>query len=236
MQTSRLKNLISVSLCLLVSAGCAISLFDGYHPAVRHEIETDQHVFWFRDESAQSLFTASFDFRNDHFSGLMVFHPIPDSGYRMILLTQFGLKVFDLEYAQETGFVIHYIMPSLDRKSVIRLLQNDLGLLPAYPVRMQEARPFFDGKTGSLVMQERGNRKVYDCFISDETGKIYRIVQSSRLFRQVQVDYYSTGGTRLDSVAIKHYRSKLNIKLIRINEITTPADGQAVSDRGFAAR
>lgn len=184
----------------------------------------DQNVFWFRDDAAYMLFTASLDIRKNHFSGLMVFNPMPEDGYRMIFLTEFGLKVFDMEFAQETGFMVHYIMPAMDRKTLVKLLQNDLGLLPAYPVQIQSTRPMRDRRTDVPVFQAKAGREKYDCFIREDTGKLERIIQSSRLFRKVQVDYFSTGGNRLDSVSIKHLHMKLNIKLTQIDEIPTAAE------------
>ena len=191
-------------------------------------IEMDPHAFWFRNDSVHMLFTASFDMKKDHFSGLLVFNPLPENGYRMVFMTEFGLKIFDMEYASETGFVVHYCIPSLNRRFIISLLQNDLGLLPGVPGHVQSARILYDRKSDSMIMQVRDKGTRYDCFIGEGTNKVYRIIRSSRLFRKVQVDYFSSDGTRLDAVSIAHYHIKLNIKLSRIDEITAPADGQAL--------
>lgn len=198
---------------------------------MQQEIKLDPYTFWLRDDSAHTLFTASFDIRKNHFSGLMVFNPLPGDGYRVIFLTEFGLKIFDMEYAPETEYTMHYVMPALDRKGMIRLLQNDLMLLPAYAIGTKEIIPMVDRRSGTLVMQAKEKGHKYDCLIDENSGKVNRIIQSSRLFRKVEVNYFSSGGNRLDSVIIRHYHMKLNIKLIHIDEIPTPADGQALSGR-----
>jgi hypothetical protein len=83
------------------------------------------------------LFTMEIDFRKNHFSGLLLVKQTGDGQYRMVFNTHFGMGVFDVEVSRD-AFMVHSCLEVLNRKHLLRLLENDLRTFYryAFPDRM----------------------------------------------------------------------------------------------------
>jgi hypothetical protein len=98
-------------------------------------------VSWFRTDSDHLLMRTQIDMMKKHFSGLMVIKALPDEGYRLIFLTEVGLKIFDMEFSSGKLVQVHYMLDAMNKKVIVKTLSGDLGmmLMPVDPVQMSRS-------------------------------------------------------------------------------------------------
>lgn len=220
MRIFHVRSLVFISILLLLPGGCAVFFFDPYLQYGYDDAGWDATSLWFQDDSTYGLFNTTIDMRKNHYTGLMVINPLPDKGHRVVFMTEFGMKIFDMEFTGGDVFKLHYFMDVLNRKTVVRTLRNDIGLIVRNEIGDHFYSVLYDRQTGNKVIRVRKERKRYYYAVDDETNKITSVIHTSPLFRKVKADFYSAGGERLDSVILDHYNMKLNIKLTQIDAIT----------------
>jgi hypothetical protein len=99
---------------------------------------------------------------------------MPEHTFRIVFTNELGMKFFDLEIGPKES-IVHFCYPSLNRKSLLKLLANDFRLLlfPRDPVmRMKELRSGDPSQKRFAVTSRKGSfYYLYD----RESGKIIRI-------------------------------------------------------------
>lgn len=151
-------------------------------------------------------------------------NPLPVDGHRVIFMTEFGLKVFDMEFSSAEGFNLYYCMAALNRKPVIKTLRNDIGLITGNERADCPPSALCNEKAGETVYKFKINRNRYYYTVDNETLKISSVLQTSPLFKKVRIEFYGAGGNRPDSVTLEHYNTTLIIKLAHINGIIKTSD------------
>lgn len=214
------RNLFLISLTFL-STSCSLSLFPGYHPHKAHQGTVP--TSWFQADSGHFLFNAQIELMKNHFSGLMVIKPEPVS-YRVVFLSEVGLKLIDLELLHNGQVKVHYVLESMDRKSLIRTLVNDMnlmllnGLEEQSPVILEEK-----GSADIICRYKSGGRKHY-YYLRDPLGKPYQGKQTACLNNKVRADFFGNPVSGPDSIRINHYNFRLSIRLNSINPYTHAAE------------
>jgi len=199
---------------------CSFTVFNGY----RHngQYSGGKPVSWFRQDTGVVVFNTTIDMMKHHFSGLMVIKPLPDDAYRVIFITEVGLKIFDMEFTRRE-VIIHYFMEAMNKKALVNTLTHDIGLVLMTEHAAQTPAALREKSSGATVLKyrENGRRNYYRL---DETGKTNKIVQTGCILNKVQADFYSTGNNRVDSICIAHYHMNLLIKLSRISNTAGNAE------------
>lgn len=198
----------------LIMNSCTFGLLEGYRKTEQVSITP---VSWFKTDADHLLMNSTIDVMKNHFSGLMVIKSLPDSSYRVVFLTEVGLKIFDMEFVPGEAVKVHYFMDALNKKILITTLSADLKLLL---IQLEE-----DGKT--IEYDSSSSKKMirykYKCTrdyyeIAALTGKPARAYRVSGISKKARVDYYSSDGVQIDSVNIVHYHLDLRIGMHLINE------------------
>src|SRR4030042_6019263 len=128
MHPYHLKNLVLSSLCFLLLSGCSFSLINNFQ-RISEAAVNNNVIPWFQGDTNRFLFYTNIDIYKNHFGGLMVIKPFTENSHRVLFITEVGIKIFDMELFRNGDFILHYCMDALNRKSVIRTLKNDIGLL-----------------------------------------------------------------------------------------------------------
>lgn len=195
-------------------------MFNGY----RHNgpYNGEKPVSWFRQDTGLTVFNTTIDLMKRHFSGLMVVKPLPEGDYRVVFITEVGLKIFDMSFTRE-GVIVHYIMEAMNKKALVNTLKRDIGLILIQEHGDQVPVLLHERSSGAPVLKysENSRRNYYRL---NGTGNINGIVQSGRFLNKVKADFYSAAGYRVDSILIAHYHMNLHMKLIRISNITGHAE------------
>lgn len=201
---------------LLLFSGCSLSLFPGYHPL------TDSRavfpVSWFQSDSGHFLFNTKIDLMRDHFSGLMVIKPENGKSYRVVFLTEVGLKVFDMEFMPGGQMKVHYIVDAINRKMLINKLSNDLSLVLMNGMSAIQFDILSHKDSKDIIFRyNHGNKRNY-YFLNGTNNQPYLARQTAGLANKVRVSFFGNPVTGIDSLKIKHDNFRLNINLYRINE------------------
>jgi hypothetical protein len=202
-----------VILCLFLNS-CTFGLLEGYR-------KTDQvspaPVSWFRTDADHLLLNTAIDVMKNHFSGLMVIKSLPDGGFRVVFITEVGMKIFDLELIPGEKVKVHYFMDALNKKILVRTLSGDLEFMLVLPPE-NEKPIVYDGPSAHKIVRFK-HKRIRDYYeISPVTGKPFKAWKLSGTSKKAVVDYHSSDGVQIDSVNIVHYHVNLRIGMQLINE------------------
>lgn len=122
-----MNYLLCLSLWLLLLTSCSPSLTKGFHREGKQLVGKEQLPPMI--EAPQlSRYGMTIDFRDKHFSGLLLIKQSADKSYRIVLSTHFGLSIFDFELTPDT-FVVHHCAEPLRKKKLLSLLHSDFTVL-----------------------------------------------------------------------------------------------------------
>lgn len=193
---------------------CSFGLLKGYEKAGQGSVLP---VSWFNTGSEHMLMNTTIDVKKNHFSGIMVIKTLADTGYRVVFLTEVGLKIFDLEFISGKPVKVYYFMEALNKKILIRTLSSDLGLMLIQAVANEKPVVYETSSAGKIVKyKQKGERSYYE--VSPATHKPFHAYRVSGISKKARIDYYSKGGMQIDSVNILHYHVNLRIGMHFINE------------------
>ena len=208
------KGLPLLIIPLFFLSSCSFGLLEGYRKTEQVSITP---VSWFKTDSDHLLMNTTIDVMKNHFSGLTVIKSLSNGGFRVVFMTEVGLKIFDMEFIPGKPVQVYYFMDALDKKILVKTLSADLKLMLIQP--QENGKPLlYDSGSGKLMARYTHKRKRDYYEISRVTGKPVQAYQVSRTSKKARVDYYSTGGIQIDSVKIVHYNVNLRIGMHLINE------------------
>jgi hypothetical protein len=199
---------------LFCSSGCSFGLLEGYRKSEQADVIP---VSWFKTNAEHLLMNTTIDMMKNHFSGIMVIKSIADSGYRVVFLTEVGLKIFDMEFVSGKPAKVYYFMDVLNRKILVKTLSADIKLIL---MQTEEDRNtvVYENSPGLKMVKYKYNGTTDYYEISTLTGKPVHAYQVSGTSKKARVDYYSRNGMQIDSVSLVHYHIKLRIGMHLINE------------------
>lgn len=214
-----MKNLVLISLCLLLLSGCSLFLFKDLHMISRTPDERQDVLSWFQGDADRYLYQATIDIYGNHFSGLLIIKPFSEDSYRTLFITQLGIKIFDMEFFSGGDFKLHYCLDELNRRSIIKTLRNDISLMLENVSKTGRIKIMQEGQTGRMIIKFKGKTGVRYCLIDDKSNKINELIQTRCLLKKLNIRFYSSEGIEPDSISISNYINKLNIHLKKLNEI-----------------
>lgn len=195
---------------VVLVAGCR-SVYKGLQP-VNGEVNC---IRQFSPQFTSTLYSTQVDILKHHLSGLLFFKQMPDSSIRVVFANEMGFKFFDFEFDKQGNFTKHYLMAKMDRKAVVKTLQQDFALVLLRP-DLQQAHVATDNRYRYIVVPtEKGN----NYYITDTAcTKLVRIEKSSRRKPAVTVwmQHYSNGVP--DTIHIRHEHFKFNISLQKVEK------------------
>lgn len=208
------KGFLLPGILIIFLNSCSFGLLEGYHKTAQASIEP---VSWFKTDSDHVLMNTTIDVIKKHFSGLMVIKSQPDNGYRVVFLTEIGMKIFDMELVPDKPVRVHYFMEALNKEILVKTLSADMKLLLVLPEK--DEKPVVYESSSALKMvkyKNKGLRNYYE--ISPLTARPVHAFQVSGTSRKVRIEYYSKDGEKIDSVNIVHEHVNLRIGMHLINE------------------
>jgi hypothetical protein len=167
------------------------------------------------------LYQSSIDIFKNHFSGLLFIKPLEDKSYRILFITEVGIKIFDMEFFKSGDFKLHYCLDELNRNSIIKILRNDLSLMLYNFAENGETKMMKDKNTGRMIIKSKDYNGTRYCIINNKTNKADELIQTGSLMNKMSIKFHSTTGVQPDSINISHYHLKLNIDLNKLNETGT---------------
>ena len=156
--------------------------------------------------------------REKHFTGLMIIKPLGGEAYRVVFITEVGLKIFDLEFTTRDKVKVYYVMDGLNRNAIIKSLARDFSLMMMIVPEGEKRLYLYNRDTGDTVLKfkDKGRRNYYH-FPAGE-GRASEAVQTGCMLKKARAMFYGSPVTGIDSVMITHYNIDLHLQMFRIIE------------------
>jgi hypothetical protein len=160
------------------------------------------------------LFKTSIDLGNRHFSGLFLLKALPDSSTRVVFLSELGLNLLDMSYRQGC-FQVHSVKEFLDRKMIIRTLQEDFRalLLDLSELKRYELECKMDEELEAEVLRVRHRQGKSSYWYRDQS-RTYRIRNKNGLFRMTDIRIDRDPGLE---IAMRHKGMRLQIQMREVD-------------------
>jgi len=165
------------------------------------------------DTFSTVLFKAGVDVYGRYFSGLLFIKAIDStSSYRLIMTTETGLQLFDLELMPDR-MIIHACMEKMNRKAVMKIIESDFRLLlEKYEAHKAQAL-LTDKARLHTVYRFRDGKKLTYFFIENKTGYLDRIERASPWYKKVTVLPEPDENAKPNTIRFMHHDARLEIKL-----------------------
>jgi len=201
---------------LLLLSSCSVSLFPGYkHAPNTHYIEP---LSWFQSDSGHFLFNTRVDLIRNHLTGLMVAKETGRDTFRVVMITEVGLKLFDFEFTPDHTMKVHFIIDAMDRRILIKTLSEDIGMLLMHPASGTNDRAILQDKKGNIIYRYRDHCKKTYYFHTEDSSLPYYAERMKGISRKATVEFFGNQANGPDSVKLAHDNISLNIHLYRILE------------------
>jgi hypothetical protein len=161
-----------------------------------------------------SWYDASIDVVGKHLSGLLLIKEMPDRSTRIVFTNEAGIKFLDFEFPEKGGFKVHHILKQMDKKPVIRLLQNDFSLLLGIPFRAAEWKSW---KRENEIFFGASQKNETAYFITDkDCASLQRVESGSKRKRKVSLTFFGNDRQQPDSIHLQHHTFAMQINLKKI--------------------
>ncbi len=199
-----MRRFLYVSISVTVMS-CAVSL------PVRQPAKVDvECIKKFKPNFKSDLYNASVDVVGNHISGLVLFKTMTDSSKRVVFTNEAGVKFFDFGFETNGSVTTHQVIKKLNKKIVVRTLQNDFGLVLMTKVGKETPLAFHEGENLKFIF---GNGKNADCIATNvDCSQLIRIEKGADK-PQTIAHLFSDGIHVPDSILIKHLNFNMKIKL-----------------------
>ena len=148
-------------------------------------------------------------------SGLLVIKKMPDSAMRVVFTNEIGFTFFDFEWPAEQGFVIHSIIPQLNRKPVIKTLRKDFEGMMMNTVAAFSSNVRTDG---NLLYTVLNSGKDYYYYVTDSTfTSLVRMERGGKRKKVLTVKMDAAEGKIPDSVTLHHHNFAFDIQLNKLD-------------------
>ena len=153
-------------------------------------------------------------FVGKHLSGLMIVKHMADSSTRVVVTNETGVKFLDFEYGANRSFKVHHILEQLNKKAVVRLLENDFKLilgLPFYHV------PITSFQSGNDLYYRVPDGRKYHYFVTDQScSELSQIESGSSRKRVVTLKRFGDP-VQPDSINLHHHTFAMKMTLKKLN-------------------
>src|SRR5688572_22938939 len=150
-----------------------------------------------------SWYDASIDVVGKHLSGLLLIKEMPDRSTRIVFTNEAGIKFLDFEFPEKNGFKVHHILKQMDKKPVIRLLQNDFSLLLGIPFRVNDWKSW---KKENEIFFGASQKNETAYFITDkDCASLQRVELGSKRKRKVSLTFFGKDRQQPDSIHLQHH-------------------------------
>jgi len=209
---------------LLLLSGCSAFLVNGLQRLPESRSPVNELTPWFHGDHNPKLYKTTIDIYQYHFSGLMVIKQVSEQSHRVVFITETGIKIFDMEFFSQGDTELHYCLEALNRRSVIRTLKNDIGLMIRnVPEPDKKVKVFADREIKKKIIRQKTGLGACYYFIREDSHNVDTIIQTTGTGKKVNLCFYSAAENLIDSVKVSHYKIKLELHLSALHENKTNA-------------
>lgn len=206
-----IKTLLQISSLVFLFVSC--KSFVPHNAELTENELTEVENNYFSDPAKDYVYRAKIDAYGKEFGGIFILKKVEDDLHRIVLTTDFGFKMLDVNVSQTT-FEINFIMEQLDRKIILKTLEQDFKALlkPSFDVNETYETPRF------LIYKAKEGSRNYFIFKNKETKQLEKILQTTRTKKKVNFGFDGKNNTFAHSIIVNHKDLNLNIYLTQFNK------------------
>jgi hypothetical protein len=201
---------------LLMLSSCSVSLFPGYKAAPMKDIR--EPFSWFQSDTGYFLFNIKVDLAKNHFTGLLAAKETGKDTFRVVMITEVGLKLFDFEFIPKQEMKVHYLVDAMNRQILIKTLSEDIGLVLMHPASGTIDPAILIDKNGNIIFRYRDHCKKSYYYHKENAVLPYYARRTKGISNKAYAEFFGNKATGIDSIKLAHENISLNIQLNRITE------------------
>ncbi len=163
---------------------------------------------YFSNSEIDYLYKAKIQLYGKNFGGILIIKKIGTDNHRVVFTTEFGSKLFDLEFNGDT-FTKHFAIKDLDKKFIINILRKDFRLLVTEKAKVTAAY----GDSKWVIYQTESDKNFNFYFFENNSERLEKIINTSKTKEKVEINFTSSEENIAETIVIKHNTIKLNIEL-----------------------
>lgn len=199
------------SALLLTAAACS-----SYYKNIRSTATDHDCIEKIRPHGmASAWFNTGVDVIGNHISGLLLIKEMPDRSTRIVFTNEVGVTFFDFEFGNDGTFAVKKIIDQLNRKAVIKTLENDFSLLLGLPFKgplqawQHNGLQYFGITTAG--------QRIYFTTASG-CGKLASLETGSARKRKVSIALEGADPHAPEKITIRHYTFDMVITLKKFDQ------------------
>ena len=203
-------TILGLFILLLIFSSCGNLKLQTWQPTTESIVNLPDN-FWFSNYQPKALYKINIEAFHQKQSGMLIIKQDIPSSIRMLMITEFGLKVFDVEYFKGDSLQIHYIMKHLDSPYISNALFDNLKVL--WPkIRLNCTASYFDNekkKEFSIRLEKDKEEWIYQFDQDQKIAEILRLEKG----RKKSITHFDS---QTENIFLKTKHPSISIRLKKI--------------------
>jgi hypothetical protein len=197
---------LPISILFLLITSCSLQTTKNLIVKEVSHIEVDNP--YFSNTYIDYIYKAKIDIYGRKFGGILIIKKIDENSHRVVFTTEFGNKLFDFLFENDT-VINNFVIEELDKKFIVNTLQNDFKLLVSQKNKVLNQ---FDSGLEDIY-KTIDDKQFNFYFINKKSHTLDKIVRTSKSKVIVEVLFSNVESVIANSILIHHKNIKLNIGL-----------------------
>ncbi len=195
-----------ISFLFLLVTSCALQITKGWVTSkVKQDIVENPY---FSDTDTDYVYKAKINIYERRFGGILIIKKIDRREHRVVFTTEFGSKLFDFLYRGEC-FRKNFVMEELDKKFIVKTLQQDFKLLISEKATVIEQY----NNDYDEIFKTSDDKRTNFYFINKKTHTLDKIVNTTINKEKVEVLFKEIVDEEVNKIHISHHNINLQIEL-----------------------
>jgi hypothetical protein len=197
---------LPISILFLLITSCSLQTTKNLIVKEVSQIEVDNP--YFSNTYIDYIYKAKIDIYGRKFGGILIIKKIDENSHRVVFTTEFGNKLFDFLFENDT-VINNFVIEELDKKFIVNTLRNDFKLLVSEKNKVLNQ---FDSGLEDIYKTIDGKQFNF-YFINKKSHTLDKITRTSKSKVIVEVLFSNVESVIANSILIHHKNIKLNIAL-----------------------
>jgi len=167
---------------------------------------------YFSNSDIDYIYKAKLQIFDNRFGGILIIKRIDKEHYRIVFTTEFGNKLFDLDYDGDS-FQVKYIVDELNKNRFTNILQHDFQLLIQQNNLVEKE---FISKAHVIYRSNLTNNSNYYFYLQSD-NKLKKIVRASKRKEKLTIEFDNIESQIAKKISLIHHNFDMRIDLIFIN-------------------
>ena len=197
---------LPINILFLLITSCSLQTTKNLIVKEVSHIEVDNP--YFSNTYIDYIYKAKIDIYGRKFGGILIIKKIDENSHRVVFTTEFGNKLFDFLFENDT-VINNFVIEELDKKFIVNTLRNDFKLLVSEKNKVLNQ---FDSGLEDIYKTIDGKQFNF-YFINKKSHTLDKITRTSKSKVIVEVLFSNVESVIANSILIHHKNIKLNIAL-----------------------